>query len=551
LNIKDFEVQIDSKILSRGREYYRCGYIASLEYDDREWVADVEGSDSYTVTVRLSDNGDITDTHCDCPYDWGEYCKHQVAVFFELREKHSNPAAKAKSQKSHSKESLESILSKLDKQTLISLLLEYSKIYKSIASEIQFRYSQKSDKSDSARKLIRSAINAVSHRGYVEYRDVRHAVNGANEVLNMIDDMLDSNEHLSAVSLAIIVAEEMMELLNSCDDSNGYVGGAISEAIGKIHAATHSVSSSNNNEIFSIVIKHALDQMYDGWIDWRIDLLSALVPLCKDKKNRVQLESYLVTQDSHKTSEWSRDYDLRRKQQIQFELISNFDGDAAAQAYINQNLDNIDFRYTAIKDAIKNNNYDKATVLCIEGEKQNFSMPGIVKQLREFLYIIYEATGNLLEQKALALSLLTDGDFKYYEKYKELHHTNEWATILEDFLEKLNRNGSRGIYVKILVHEKHKPRLLKYCQKSTESIIKYHKILLPEYKREVVEIFLTLIRTLAARASSRSAYNEVCGVIQLCENSCIGSTSEVCAEITQQYARRPAFMDEMRKIGKL
>jgi hypothetical protein len=431
------------------------------------------------------------------------------------------------------------------------LLLEYSKIHKPIASEIQFRYSQKSDKADSARKLIRSAIHAVSHRGYVEYRDVRHAVNGADEVLSMIDDMLNSNEHLSAVSLAIIVAEEMMELMNSCDDSNGYVGGAISEAIRKIHTATHSASSSNNNEIFTIVIKHALDQIYDGWTDWRIDLLSALVPLCKDKKNRVQLESYLTAQDSHKTSEWSRDYDLRRKQQIQLELISTFDGDAAAQAYINQNLVNIDFRYIAIKDAIKNNNYDKATSLCIEGEKQNLSMPGIVKELREFLYSIYEATENLPEQKVLALSLLTDGNFEYYEKYKELHHASEWDAVLENLLEELDNNNKLGIYVKILVHEKHKFRLLKYCQKSAESIIKYHKIFLPEYEREVVEIFLKLIRTLAARASSRSAYSEVCGVIQLCDNSCPGSTAEACAEILQQYAKRPAFMDEMRKNGML
>jgi uncharacterized Zn finger protein len=87
MNIKDFESQIDSKILSRGRAYHRSGYISSLEYDNGEWVADVEGSDNYTVTARLSDNGDIEDTFCDCPYDWGEYCKHQVAVFFALREK--------------------------------------------------------------------------------------------------------------------------------------------------------------------------------------------------------------------------------------------------------------------------------------------------------------------------------------------------------------------------------------------------------------------------------------------------------------------------------
>jgi len=400
MNLKNFETHIESKILSRGRAYFEHGYISSLEYSDDEWVADVSGSDDYTVTVKLSNNGDVVETYCDCPYDLGAYCKHQVAVFFELRKNNAHSATETKARNTNDKkapkgESLEDILTKLDKKALISLIIQYSKEYKPIASEIKFRYSEKADKSSDARKLIRSTINAVSDRGFVEYRNVRHAISGANEVLSMIDDMQNSNEYISAVSLAIVVAEEMMDLMNNCDDSNGYVGGAIAEAIEKIQAVIDDVPEEHSDKIFTTVVNHAFNKMYDGWTDWRTDLLSALVPLCGSKKNREQLESYLNDTDSSKSSKWSRDYDLRSMQLIQHDIITRFDGEAAAQDYVNQNLDSIDFRYMAIEHAIKNKQYDKAATLCIEGEKLNQSYPGIVSRLREILFGIHESTGNL------------------------------------------------------------------------------------------------------------------------------------------------------------
>jgi uncharacterized Zn finger protein len=71
VNIKDFEKRMDAKIVSRGREYHKSGYVTTLEYDedDGEWTAEVTGSEYYTVTVRLAESGDIAAAYCDCPYD--------------------------------------------------------------------------------------------------------------------------------------------------------------------------------------------------------------------------------------------------------------------------------------------------------------------------------------------------------------------------------------------------------------------------------------------------------------------------------------------------
>ncbi|MCL1884417.1 MAG: SWIM zinc finger family protein [Defluviitaleaceae bacterium] len=550
MTLQNFENLVESKILARGKAYFKSGYILSLEYEDDEWVAEVDGSDEYTVSVNISKEGEILSTFCDCPYDWGDYCKHQAAVFYALRDK--GILNEKSAMKSAKKENLEEILSKLDKQTLVALIIEYANTYKPMKSEIKFRYAQKADVLKSARQVIRSAVKAVERRGFVEYRDVRSATEGANTVLQMAEDKINSNELLTAVSLAFIVAEEMMELMNNCDDSNGYAGGAVSEAVEKIGDAIIVMPKNyaDSKKIFNAVFDHALSGMYDGWTDWRMDLLSTLVPLCSNKANREQMEKYLSVPENSHGSDFIRGYDVRVKQKLQYEIICKFDGDDAANVFVEKNLDNIDFRRMAIISAITSKNYDRAIALCIEGENSNQQYPGIVKDLQTLRYTVYEATNNKPEQKTLALALLLNGEFDYFLKYKSLHSKDEWVTALYDVLEKTEERDRRGIYVEILVHEKHKPRLLAFCKKMPSAIARYHTHLLPEYKQEVGQLFSEHIRHTAARADSRTQYSEVCQLIETCEKACPGATDSLCAEIIEKNARRPAFMDEMRKIGK-
>jgi len=555
MNLQNFESQIDPTILSRGSDYFKFGYVTSLEFDGETWFAEVDGSNDYTVSVAISDNGEILNTYCDCPYDWGEYCKHQVAVFFALKDARIQllKTEKSNNNSSKKKESLESILSTLDKQTLVSLIMEYAETYKPMKNEIQFRYTQKSDITSSARQVIRGAINAVKYRDFVTYRDVNSATNGADTVLKMAEDKINSNEFLTAVSLGIIAMEEMMDLLNYCDDSNEYVGETIANAISEIHNATLSIPENHKDsqKIFDSIFAHSLSNIYDGWPDWRIELLSALVPLCYDKENRARLETHLLLPNNQITYEWGHDYEFRQMQQIQFDLINRFDDEATAQQFIAHNMDNIDFRYMAIKSAIENGHYDKAIQLCIEGEDENRQYPGIVKALHELQYTAYESANNLPKQKELALALFLDGDFKYYLKYKAFHSKCEWANKFEEILEKTEKNGSRGVYVQILVNDKHKPRLLAYCNKWPGSIVSYHTHLLPEYQHEVGQLFSDFIRQQASTANNRRHYGDVCALIKMCDKTCPESTTDVCAEIIQKYSRKPAFMDEMRKIEKL
>lgn len=85
ITLDNFEQSVESKIVQRGLDYFKNGDIARLEkVGDGDFSALVLGSDRYEVFVKL--DGKIVSEHdCDCPYDYGDVCKHKVAVFYAIR----------------------------------------------------------------------------------------------------------------------------------------------------------------------------------------------------------------------------------------------------------------------------------------------------------------------------------------------------------------------------------------------------------------------------------------------------------------------------------
>lgn len=71
-----------SQSYQRGAQYYLDGYVSELTRRGNQLTAQVEGSTLpyYQVSVTLADAGGIVNASCTCPYDWGGYCKHIVAV---------------------------------------------------------------------------------------------------------------------------------------------------------------------------------------------------------------------------------------------------------------------------------------------------------------------------------------------------------------------------------------------------------------------------------------------------------------------------------------
>ena len=89
----------------RGRRYYRQGRVTDLDVMWNNYMATVQGSRKYHVTVEVDEDGDVTDYECNCPaadlYDGP--CKHVVATLFEIMERQYSHSAGSRTVRSKKK----------------------------------------------------------------------------------------------------------------------------------------------------------------------------------------------------------------------------------------------------------------------------------------------------------------------------------------------------------------------------------------------------------------------------------------------------------------
>lgn len=83
----DFLSYFESRIVSRGRAYYRSGCARITSANGSVVYGEVEGSDGHVYDVQI-DIENPYKSHCNCPYASGDedMCKHEVALYYEYLE---------------------------------------------------------------------------------------------------------------------------------------------------------------------------------------------------------------------------------------------------------------------------------------------------------------------------------------------------------------------------------------------------------------------------------------------------------------------------------
>lgn len=83
----DFLSYFESRIVSRGRAYYRSGCARITSVEGSVVYGEVEGSYGHVYDVQI-DIEKPYKSHCNCPYASGDedMCKHEVALYCEYLE---------------------------------------------------------------------------------------------------------------------------------------------------------------------------------------------------------------------------------------------------------------------------------------------------------------------------------------------------------------------------------------------------------------------------------------------------------------------------------
>lgn len=100
----------------------------------------VDGSEPYEVEIQLASGEEIAVHTCDCPYDWGEYCKHEIAVLMAIRE-HKKTGTVLPDGRQKKRRGLAALLEERTREELVELVVSLSREY-SLYQDIQYYFDE-------------------------------------------------------------------------------------------------------------------------------------------------------------------------------------------------------------------------------------------------------------------------------------------------------------------------------------------------------------------------------------------------------------------------
>jgi hypothetical protein len=558
MNLNNFQEFIDDVILKRGKDYFKKGHVEKIEeIGPNHYVVEVEGSENYTVEIIIDDHKNIMETSCNCPYDFGEYCKHQVAAFFALGNNAASDSKSAKQSK-EKKVDLPTLLSHFSKDKLQSIIIDFAQEYPEFEKRLLFQYAPAKNELATSKKLIKDYIRKATSRGFIAWNRVSDALIGVYMTLEKARERVETGETENAVSLCLLAQSAVMDMLGYCDDSNGEVSVVMNRSFDIINDAVlshaHQMDEHQQQKLYEIIMKEALGQGYEEWTDWKLNLFQSCVNLAFNPIIRQKLETELarMIETSKKDDSWSTGYLMGEVKLLQLELLERFDGEEKALQFIHDNIRYSDFREKAIIHQLRKENYLEVIRLCTDGEESDKNYRGLVHKWKQFRLQGYEGLGDSESQRKLLLDFVLENEFNYYIKLKELYTSVEWPTVLQTILQSFeNRKHVPSTYVEILKTENLTDKLLEYCRMEPSSIQKLYPHLIKNYKDEVNAIFKTYIEIASERANDRKKYKQVCSIIKIYMKACdISSALQLMDELKERNKKRPAFLDELEKLEK-
>jgi len=310
--LNEFEQQIDEDILKRGLQYFKKGYVTSVdELSEGEYQATVEGSETYTVHMEIK-NGIMNGCYCTCPYDWGPVCKHEVAVLFYLQqdelglEAKPKKAAKSKvlnklkstpkNKKKTIQEQVNEILDILAPDDIKEYIGECCSKDKSFRDMFlaKYLYIIQPVSLEMYAKQIRAIVSSASGRyGYLDYSAARKVGKEVYELSQLAERKVDDGNYREAMYIGCAMLEQMTKAVEQGDDSNGDLGGCIDAAQEIIfRVAEECTDKSIRRELYNYALSAFQNKLFKGW-DWHFQMLDLAIELIETESDKKQIETIL------------------------------------------------------------------------------------------------------------------------------------------------------------------------------------------------------------------------------------------------------------------
>ncbi|WP_138416016.1 DUF6880 family protein [Aquibacillus sediminis] len=448
-------------------------------------------------------------------------------------------------------------ISKLSKEELVELVLDLVESDEDIEKNVEFKLLTPNDEIKASKQVIRKYINENKWRGFISWRNVHAALQGAEMVLEKGRNKLVNGEEETAIRLGITVVSMVIDMLQYTDDSNGEIGYVISESTTLLKDASSMALLSTDHhvqeEMFELILKEAMHKRYDGWNDTRYELLDVCTIYSARSSAREKLEETLekLLNKVLTVSSWTSDYDQQTIKELQLKILERNGEEDKAQRFISENMNFGEFRKRAIEKEMENGKYETALKVCEDGESNDSKYPGLVKEWKQYRLQIYEALEDIDKQKDVLLEFVYDNEYEAYGKLKDLYSSEEWQVVVEQIFDELENTSGYlpHVYEYIAKAENRADKILKWCNQSPAMIIELYPYLLDDYADKVDDIFTSYIDTLAEQASDRKEYRNVAQKLKIYKEACGESKFEERLHYLEElYQRKRAFVDELQKI---
>ena len=580
LTLKNFEKQLDQVILQRGKKYYDQKAVVSIEESETDtWIAEVEGSETYSVEVTLKNSNEISEYFCDCPYD--DACKHVVAVFFALRDEMK--IQQSKPRETPKKDIFENLLQTISAKEYQDFVRRYALQNKNFKAEFELFFASKDSRIDVEKKyadLTGKIIRKYTEGGFIYYRSASGLSKEIDKLLAGGFANAAKNNFRDAFSLAKVVLKTMLEAITACDDSNGNLGGTIDNSINLIAAVAEAKTAAPDmkEQVFNFLLTELSNKEYFNYGDFGYNLFFVFQNLA------VQLnksEAFLGFIDEQLPSLYG-DYESYRKEYFQkskIEFLKATGKAGEAERLIQQNLDIADIRQGEVNKSIDKKDFASAKKLIAGGIKiaNEKNHPGTVDHWKKELLRVAVLEKDILTIRHYTKYFAFDRGFSkdYYQQWKHTFPVAEWKEVIESYIkkniEKITHdwNQNKISYWRpthhppllqnlapVYIEEKYLDRLLALVQQenSLNTTLDYHTYLVKIYPKELLKLYLPAFEEYGMKSNGRSDYADLVSKMKKVIKD-IPEGKEKILAIAQAFKdkfsykpRRPAMIEELNKI---
>jgi hypothetical protein len=392
------------------------------------------------------------------------------------------------------------------------------------------------------------------YKGRERFIHARAAGSFAVEMEGILQTARSRKDPVSGVEIALMIMEEAIKAFQYADDSNGDLGSLISQSQSVLEEICSTLDKSSNlrGGISTKLLKHADKKVFEGWEDFRIDLLNGCFLFADDEVFRERLRDKIESFLSEKPNGFSSRYDKERLLQLLYRLLDEYGTDGEAMQFILENVHLPSFKEQLLEKYLQEGSYQKAVDVCLEGEKDDRQYPGLVARWKKYRYQAYKSLSMKEEQERLGRELLFNGEFGCYYDLKELAAGNheQFYSELKKELKEAGGVYAEQIFLKLVEEENDMEALLEFVRNKPRYYIEqYAGKLEKDYKEDVLQIYKQYLFDQATEASNRRMYKEVGRKLNRYEKIAGKEKQmEVIDTLEDLNKNKPAFLDELKKI---